>query len=345
MPPRARSQAASAVGTVSANARSRLLALRRKWRREGYTVGGTTSCAITLVGCMLLFVSILAIARPKPARIKGCDTATCNLYADVVKFSLQTGVEPCNDYYQHVCGGWLRQRRESVREAMLTTFATRVTQLAQRLIVPAHFQTPRERAAMAYTACADTASKYAKVDDVKSALQLVGLMWPLRGATANALLTLLSLTRNWGAIFLICVHKVSKRRYVIGPTDRYRDIALIREKAYKQMAHEVMFNELRYRYGGPGGHAGTVRHAGAPRERDLARATGSFLARGHARPGARRQQLVAVARRAEQHAHKPRHVEGRTVQDIRNWRGPRRESYDQEARLRQAGFSAAFLVG
>ncbi|KAH7983635.1 hypothetical protein HPB52_013252 [Rhipicephalus sanguineus] len=252
MPPRARSQATSAVGAVSANARSRLLELRRKWRREGYTVGGTVSCAITLVGCMLLFVAILAIARPKPAKIKGCDTATCNLYADVVKFSVQTAVEPCNDYYQHVCGGWLRQRRDSVREGMLTTFATRVSQLARRLIVPAHFQTPRERAAMAYTACADTASKYTKVDDVRSALRLVGLMWPLRGATANPLLTLLSLTRNWGVAFLIRVHKMSERRYVIEPTDRYRDIVLIREKAYEQTVHEIMFNELRDRYGGPG---------------------------------------------------------------------------------------------
>ncbi|XP_050052452.1 neprilysin-1-like [Dermacentor andersoni] len=180
-------------------------------------------------------------------------TATCNLYADLVKFSLEPAVEPCHDYYHHVCGGWLRRRRDTVLEDVLRTFAERATQLVRRLSMPAHFQTPQERAARAYMACVDVQSKFKEEDDdVKSALQLAGLFWPRRGATANPLFTLLSLTRNWGLAFLIRLHKERKRRYVIQPTDRYRDLVQIWQKAYEQALHESLFNELRARYNRPG---------------------------------------------------------------------------------------------
>ncbi|KAH7980041.1 hypothetical protein HPB49_012807 [Dermacentor silvarum] len=91
-----------------------------------------------------------------------------------------------------------------------------------------------------------------KDDHVKSALQLAWLLWPCRGATANPIFTLLSLTRNWGVAFLIRLYKDSKRRCVIQPTDRYHDLVLIWEKAHQHALHESLFNELRARYGTSG---------------------------------------------------------------------------------------------
>ncbi|KAH7981278.1 hypothetical protein HPB49_022890 [Dermacentor silvarum] len=49
-------------------------------------------------------------------------TATCNLYADMVKLSLETAVQLGHDYYHHVCSGWLRRHQGTTLLALRESF-------------------------------------------------------------------------------------------------------------------------------------------------------------------------------------------------------------------------------
>ncbi|XP_077520283.1 neprilysin-1-like [Amblyomma americanum] len=220
--------------------------MRLKWRQEGNTVAGPVSCAVALFGCLLLIGTIVRYNKPKVEPIKPCESATCQLYVQAVNFSLLPGVEPCRDFYQHVCGGWLRRRSDTVRERLLATFSERVTRFARRTFVPAQFQSPKQRAAMAYTSCADMVSRaYKEEKEIEGVLRSSGLHWPHQTPASNPLSTLLYLCQNWGVAFLVDMHLVGHHRYVVEPTSMYAELLLLRDRIKR---HKELFDALRQRY-------------------------------------------------------------------------------------------------
>ncbi|KAL1472542.1 hypothetical protein MTO96_022945 [Rhipicephalus appendiculatus] len=144
----------SARGPLSAaQARTHFDMVRKKWRKEGYSVVGTVSFAVLIVAFILLLVVLSRMVRTKRVAQSGCDTAVCRRYAAALNFSHQEHADPCFSFYQYVCGKWVQRRFDSVLDGLLETFQRVVTGMAMRAQAPAQFQNPSQRAARAYTSC------------------------------------------------------------------------------------------------------------------------------------------------------------------------------------------------
>ncbi|KAK8768861.1 hypothetical protein V5799_014678 [Amblyomma americanum] len=98
---------------------------------------------------------------------------------------------PCDDFYQHVCGSWL-STRDSGNTVLLSawdSFALTVASKFQTLYVPKEEQASVQKAALYWQACLSVLNS-SNVPGVKQALEGAGIAWPQRSPEPDFLRTM-----------------------------------------------------------------------------------------------------------------------------------------------------------
>lgn len=164
----------------------------------------TTTVFVACVIMAVLLASLLTRKRDKDAspRFKRkvtaplggvrCRSEACQRIGTLLKEAMDEQVRPCDDFYRHVCGRWLRGHPgKTVGQALASAFVANVTRLARNVripfsFVPAH-QTAVQKAARHLVACDSivTDSEDQSVN-VRTVLAEGGIAWPDAAVAENA---------------------------------------------------------------------------------------------------------------------------------------------------------------
>lgn len=150
------------------------------------------ACAIVAV----LFANLLTRTRDKARSSRfqrkvtrsasgvRCGSEDCRRIGALLKEAMDERVRPCDDFYRHVCGRWLRSHPgKTVGQVLASAFVANVTRLARNVRIPLSLapvhQTAVQKAARHLVACesivTDTEDQSANVREV---LAEGGIVWP-----------------------------------------------------------------------------------------------------------------------------------------------------------------------
>ncbi|XP_077548351.1 endothelin-converting enzyme 2-like [Haemaphysalis longicornis] len=95
-------------------------------------------------------------------------------------------VSPCDNFYQHTCGGWMRKHNTSVYRVRRAAFFQRLDDYLSKIkVATQHGAT--EKAAHFYQVCTDVVNgKRDNLDDFKKAFRNAGILWPYLGRSSNS---------------------------------------------------------------------------------------------------------------------------------------------------------------
>ncbi|KAL1435564.1 hypothetical protein MTO96_000221 [Rhipicephalus appendiculatus] len=111
---------------------------------------------------IILLLLLMLIMRGGPVTTHTSTTATCasehcQKVAKLLLDSVAPDVNPCENFYLHVCGGWKYAGGQG--EVLFQKLVEDVTFLIRTVSAPATGQSPTEKAALAYQACEDVVAK------------------------------------------------------------------------------------------------------------------------------------------------------------------------------------------
>ncbi|KAH7966287.1 hypothetical protein HPB49_015027 [Dermacentor silvarum] len=86
-----------------------------------------------------------------------CQSEHCEHVAKLLLDSVSPDVDPCDNFYQHVCGGW--KYGGSQDDVLFQKLVDDVTDLIRMIVVPPAGQLSFQKAALAYQACEDIVTK------------------------------------------------------------------------------------------------------------------------------------------------------------------------------------------
>ncbi|KAL3250024.1 hypothetical protein MRX96_055637 [Rhipicephalus microplus] len=118
---------------------------------------------VALVAILLLLILMMlmrgsaATAHTSDVPAATCTSEHCQKVARLLLDSVAPDVNPCENFYLRVCGGW--KYAGSQGEVLFQKLAEDVTVLLRNVTVPATGQSPTEKAALAYQACEDVVTK------------------------------------------------------------------------------------------------------------------------------------------------------------------------------------------
>ncbi|XP_077534486.1 endothelin-converting enzyme homolog [Haemaphysalis longicornis] len=91
-----------------------------------------------------------------------CDTLECRTYVNMLRSSLVTLMEPCEDFYEFVCGGWSKAAvvpPDEITFSLHTSYRRKVEdeigEILNNTVVTYRDQTATQKAAALYQSCID----------------------------------------------------------------------------------------------------------------------------------------------------------------------------------------------
>ncbi|KAH7963264.1 hypothetical protein HPB52_020403 [Rhipicephalus sanguineus] len=120
-----------------------------------------TGVAVVFVAIVFLLILIMltrgGLERKSSVTTATCTSEHCVRVAKLLLESIAPDVNPCENFYLHICGGW--KYAGSLGEVLFQKLVDDVTFLIRTVNVPATGQSPSEKAALAYKACEDIVAK------------------------------------------------------------------------------------------------------------------------------------------------------------------------------------------
>ncbi|XP_050025467.1 neprilysin-1-like [Dermacentor andersoni] len=166
--------------------------------QHSYAKTFITAIALLLASGALLMIMIWSLSH---ATIVLCNTPDCLRHVTELKETMDTSVDPCNDFYKFTCGSWKPKRGE---RSMVARVFAESTQIAIE-----EMDGPSENAVVPkvmdyYKNCIQL--RHFTPTDVELYMnfkQGLGFLWPEKKQSAiDALLPLLNLTITWNINFL-----------------------------------------------------------------------------------------------------------------------------------------------
>lgn len=173
---------------------------------------GYMAVALTvLLFCVLLTVMVNFLLPPdKPDLI--CTTAPCEALDALLAGSLYSGTEACDNFYEHICGGWARAQNVSVYQNHLGDFIREVHTGLSAIQVPARVQTAAQMVAAFYQSCAAVVVGGADaLPAFRAHLERVGLAWPKVLPSSNLVLTAAQVYRDFQVTALLRIRRMARK--------------------------------------------------------------------------------------------------------------------------------------
>ncbi|XP_075529904.1 phosphate-regulating neutral endopeptidase PHEX-like [Dermacentor variabilis] len=161
------------------------------------TIGMLLLSAVTV--SVLLVVFTLLLTGPHTARItrEPCWTLSCRRYVDLLEASMDTTLDPCQDFHAFVCSRWKPEAggRTFLEDAMLAVQNV-VIERATAAKIPAKDQNRSQKATMLYQSC--LAKGVHGTGSFRAFLDIVmGSPWPDINTSTDPLGVLLDLSFQW----------------------------------------------------------------------------------------------------------------------------------------------------
>ncbi|KAH8039667.1 hypothetical protein HPB51_008260 [Rhipicephalus microplus] len=109
---------------------------------------------VVVIGLLVIMMFLRGSAAPTGGVTSEiCQTPPCMQVARLLLDSMSPDVNPCDNFYQHVCGGW--KFAGSQGDVLFEKLVGDVAELSRAIDVPPSGQSPVQKAARAYKACED----------------------------------------------------------------------------------------------------------------------------------------------------------------------------------------------
>ncbi|XP_077497485.1 uncharacterized protein LOC144108079 [Amblyomma americanum] len=163
--------------------------------------GHFSKTLVSLVGGVVLvaLVSLMAtryLRRPQALSGQRCHSDTCSRYEDLLANAMDPDAHPCDNFYAHVCGAWIKTGRKPIYEVnwdlFLVQIAKRTAGLSPRIDAK---QEPVDKALTYIKACLSPLERD-NMAEVRGALLAAGLHWPQRDPEPDFLSAVFHMSRR-----------------------------------------------------------------------------------------------------------------------------------------------------
>lgn len=186
---------------------------------------------------------------------KACRHPPCNSYPKYLIESVRGDVDPCDNFYLHICGGWERSHKGSFQQnASEMFFENAISALRP---IPDAQQTPQQKSAKFFLSCEDIVSKNRNgLNEAKSVMKEAGFAWPHEAENSKVLNAILYMSwRTYRPVVLevIYTHHASN---VVGvafrPSPIFRGLLEKRDALISSGGYEAYFDVIRTHFAIPG---------------------------------------------------------------------------------------------
>ncbi|XP_064468992.1 endothelin-converting enzyme 2-like isoform X2 [Ornithodoros turicata] len=196
----------------------------------GTSEDGTMSATVPeLIGpwecclmCLCCFVSFLALPYAAyylfPAKEHtACRTPGCIEFGKLLFETVNSSLNPCDNFYKYVCNGWDSKHEDSVKTLHRAEFISSLLKYPMTTAVPPQHQDAHERASQFYKSCIEVALKNrSEVSDLKTLFRESNITWPVLLSGVDLLQVMGHISRLWDVSPLLDVSTVPLPRAVTG---------------------------------------------------------------------------------------------------------------------------------
>ncbi|KAL1428455.1 hypothetical protein MTO96_002829 [Rhipicephalus appendiculatus] len=164
--------------------------------------------AVLAVVVMVLATSVIWVLfmgggdrKPAAVTAQRCITDTCIKYERLLSLTMDTSAPPCDDFYQYVCGTWLRTGNRPIYERNWDRFLNEVGNRVMALGASVKDGNGNDGAAVEEKALTSIRAclsplKRDNLEEVKEVLAAAGLPWPDRSAQPDVIESMFYMSRR-----------------------------------------------------------------------------------------------------------------------------------------------------
>ncbi|XP_075730685.1 membrane metallo-endopeptidase-like 1 isoform X2 [Rhipicephalus microplus] len=128
----------------------------------------------------------------KEANYSVCCEEVCYERAKLINESLNTSVEPCEDFYSYACGGWMQRHEIPATQPSIGTFYLLRNELQvtlkgilENMTIVEEAQNITDKLAVAYNACVAVPTERDRIDVLRNVMNHSGFaQWPIKAREA-----------------------------------------------------------------------------------------------------------------------------------------------------------------
>ncbi|XP_064469238.1 neprilysin-1-like [Ornithodoros turicata] len=157
--------------------------------------------------CIIVIVAYV-LGRNPGTRYSVCHSAACLDYSLLLRSAVDRAVDPCNNFYQFVCGTWDRNHEKSVLYEHRIAHINEIEAEALEYSAKKQNQTANEKAAKFYQSCMDIALRRQNgVPALKDMLKKGNITWPTVQEHTDLLRVMAYANIHWDCIPLLDISK------------------------------------------------------------------------------------------------------------------------------------------
>ncbi|XP_064475908.1 neprilysin-1-like [Ornithodoros turicata] len=211
-----------------------------------------TLCVVGLILLVLLTFLLTLLNRAFAslgASVNQCETDACKAYALRLEDSMNSSIDPCEDFHGFVCGKYYSAHMMTVRDEAFDDFVKRVTKLAVEVVVNNNTeQSATQKAALFFQSCVNVLEGSGnELSQIIGILTDAGIVWPRNSPNPDVVATTLYLSANWlwqGFVLVQWTSLSGNPALSVTPSEYLRELLRHRELLFKQDKYFEYFRVL-----------------------------------------------------------------------------------------------------